>query len=547
MAYQYRRTTKSGTYVYECESFRDKVTGKVVTKQVCIGKIDPTTNELVINSKSDNPDIIKDLGAYLILDQAANQTKMITALKASFPDDWIDILTCAMFMSGNERALYKCEQYCETAIVPSNKPLKSQYLSRLLRRISLSGRNNFFKLWNASHLSNEYYALDITSISSYSNLVDYFEWGYNRDGEALPQVNLMYLVGEDNKIPLYYEAFNGSITDSKTLENFFVSASEFGIKAIKLVMDKGFYSTSNIKTLFDEGAIFCISVPFTSNFPKAIVDKVKNDLISPKKYLYNHECYADSYIYENNGKKAKVHVFFDEVLCANEKKKVYEQVEKADNLLSALRTRYESDLALLKAEYERSLKKKSRENLDQWLNEQKNILRHELYKAIKKHESCFDIVYSNNSFTHTRNSEKINELTKYKGYLAIITNDFSKTSEKVLDIYREKDVVEKKFNDIKNAIDSDRLGVHSSEVLDGKLFIIFLSTILINYIRKIIRGNKALEKYSLELLLKEANKLKIIKYASGTKKLNVISSKQREIFSAFSLSETYIKKQALEL
>jgi transposase len=51
------------------------------------------------------------------------------------------------------------------------------------------------------------------------------------------------------------------------------------------------------------------------------------------------------------------------------------------------------------------------------------------------------------------------------------------TSNEVLDIYRRKDVVEKCFDNLKNAIDMKRLRSHCTESSDGKMFIAFVSLI----------------------------------------------------------------------
>ena len=46
-------------------------------------------------------------------------------------------------------------------------------------------------------VDKEYLAYDITSVSSYSELNDMTRYGYNRDGESLPQVNIAMLFGEN--------------------------------------------------------------------------------------------------------------------------------------------------------------------------------------------------------------------------------------------------------------------------------------------------------------------------------------------------------------
>ena len=48
----------------------------------------------------------------------------------------------------------------------------------------------------------EFLAYDVTSISSYSKGIESLEWGYNRDKEKLPQLNLGMYYGESSGLPL---------------------------------------------------------------------------------------------------------------------------------------------------------------------------------------------------------------------------------------------------------------------------------------------------------------------------------------------------------
>ena len=64
--------------------------------------------------------------------------------------------------------------------------LASQRISELLTRITPTTQQEFFGKWAASNKQDEYYAMDITSVSSYSDFIEFVRWGYNRDGDDLP-------------------------------------------------------------------------------------------------------------------------------------------------------------------------------------------------------------------------------------------------------------------------------------------------------------------------------------------------------------------------
>jgi len=46
------------------------------------------------------------------------------------------------------------------------------------------------------------------------------EYGYNRDGDSLPQINLSLILDKDKGIPVMYDLFPGSISDVSTLSVF---------------------------------------------------------------------------------------------------------------------------------------------------------------------------------------------------------------------------------------------------------------------------------------------------------------------------------------
>jgi len=104
---------------------------------------------------------------------------------------------------------------------------------------------------------------DITSLSSYSELLNYIEWGYNRDSERLPQINLGMIYAEDSHMPLHYQVYPGSIRDVSALKNILSYLSHFSLSEILFVSDRGFYSTANFSDMDGVGIKFIIPMPGT--------------------------------------------------------------------------------------------------------------------------------------------------------------------------------------------------------------------------------------------------------------------------------------------
>ena len=133
-----------------------------------------------------------------------------------------------------------------------------------------------------------------------------------------------------------------------------------------------------------------------------------------------------------------------------------------------------------------------------------------------------------------RKKEVIDSEKKLAGYFVILTNHY-KDSGQMLEIYRNKDVVEKCFDNLKNDLDLNRLRIHSDRVMEGRIFIGFISLIVTSYIREKMRIHDVYRKYTFNELMAELKKLKMIVFRDGKELLTEITSGQKFIFKAMGL------------
>jgi CheY-like chemotaxis protein len=83
----------------------------------------------------------------------------------------------------------------------------------------------------------------------------------------------------------------------------------------------------------------------------------------------------------------------------------------------------------------------------------------------------------NNYLTGTKvtvRQDVVNEAKKNYGYFFLLRNDV-KDSIESLEIYRNKDLVEKAFGNLKERLNFSRTAVSSDQSLDGKLFVEFVA------------------------------------------------------------------------
>lgn len=498
-------------YVYECKSFWNKEKKKPDSKRLCIGKLDPITNKIIPTRKARQAEtqrqlieqsaLVRSIGAFMLLDNISKKLGIEAILEKIFPEHCNLILSLAYFQAMEKKALSKAEHWSVMNRHPYNNFIDNRRISDLLPTINEEKQLAFFKEWTEKRLKEEYLAYDITSISSYSDLNNMVRYGYNRDDENLPQINLGMLFGETSLLPVYFRSLPGSIRDVSTLRNFLETASFLDMKNLHLVMDKGFYSKKNVEDLLKNNMKFTIAVPFSCEFAKDHVERVR-DYITDHKYFIkingqNIFCVSYPIKFEQN-KDFYVHVYY--------------------NAYSAV------------SEYESFLNK-----LHQWENELKSK---PLEKNKNHYKTYFFVKKTSKKVTRiTYNQKAIDTYKKNTaGYLVLLSNDIKDPSA-ALQVYRNKDVVEKTFDNLKNSIDSKRLRVHLDESMKGRLFIQFISLILISYIQKTAK-EKDIFKFihSTSSLLDELKLYNAVTISGGNKHIySEITKDQRKIFEAFDI------------
>lgn len=193
----------------------------------------------------------------------------------------------------------------------------------------------FYRRRATLRAEKECLALDISSISSWSELINYVECGYNRDHEKLPQINLAMLFGEKSHLPVFSRIYPGSIHDVSTLAGMVTFIEQLSLKQMHFVMDKGFYSEPGLQLLADKYIKFACGVPFTNKFIKELVSRCADDLADPLNAIEveGHIYYAASVLGSLGGKRVYYHIYFDNERRLNESNALMRKVIKLEKEL----------------------------------------------------------------------------------------------------------------------------------------------------------------------------------------------------------------------
>jgi len=220
-------------------------------------------------------------GPYLLLEQISSKLQLDKLLSKCFGEDAAAIQSLVYFLVHKGLALSRSDAWSMVSLHPFSDHIDSRRVSELLRRISEDSRQRFLSMWLKQTLEKDCLCYDITSISSYARSNEYTRYGYNRDGDSLEQINLAMLFGQDSRLPAYYRRMPGNISDVATLKTTVKSLDFLGFGSMHLILDRGFYSASNIDELYRCKHHFTISVPTGRKWIERIIDKHYENIASP--------------------------------------------------------------------------------------------------------------------------------------------------------------------------------------------------------------------------------------------------------------------------
>ncbi|MHB8277245.1 MAG: IS1634 family transposase [Candidatus Humimicrobiaceae bacterium] len=493
--------------MYEVESYWDKSKKQPRQNRKYLGKKDPKTGKIISNNKGYTS---QDYGTVYFLDKISKQIGLKSLLEKIFADTFEEILACIYFQITERKPLYLLKLWLESTHLPLKQNLSSQRISDLLKELGEDevSRLAFLKEWAKMGKGSSFIVFDITSFSSYSKKLELVEWGYNRDREKLPQINFGLIYGEPSGLPLFYTKYPGSISDVSTLSAIVSYLEWLKIDRSLFILDKGFFSLYNLKRMGD--IHFLIPLPYSKKAATELIEKHKSNIASHKNaFLLAKDvlyCAADSIAIDK--KTYHAYIYLDEKRRTEERdnflKKVFEVEKKIKDIDFAKSSELEDYLD---------------DNVGGW----KNIFN--IYESVDKPKL-------------ERNDEGINCCLDKMGTTILITNK-QIDPQHALSMYRRKDAVEKFFDNMKNDMDRKRLRIHNPGTFEGRLFVDFVALILYSHITKVSREEKIVKDYSVQEIIYELKKIKLITLGEKKTIITEVSKKQRELFEKFDIESPH--------
>jgi len=528
----YQTSKQTGiTYAYESLSYWDKEKRQSRAKRKCIGRVNPETREIIPTRKrgaaggsGDHDKVHKRgpvpiehvsrsfYGATFLFDAIGEKLDITADLRKCFPDTYKQILSTAYYLIMEDRnPLSRFPKWAATHKHPYGKNIPSQRSSELFASISEDDKNRFFRLQGKRRVEKEYWAYDTTSISSYSKCLSQVRYGMNKDHEPLQQINLALLFGEESNLPFYYRKLAGNIPDVKTVKNLLADIDFFGCDKIKLVMDRGFYSEANINDLYQNHLKFLIAAKKSLKFVKAELDNMRDSIRTWTNYNQKHDLYA--YTTKIDWDYSQERPYKGDILKG--KRRMY------------MHLYFNSERALEDEKNFNALLCRLQEELES------GTTRPEHDRLYAKY---FDATTTPVRGTKViAREDALAEARKNYGFFVLLSNEIREPIA-ALEIYRNKDLVEKAFGNLKERLNFNRTAVSSDQSLDGKLFVEFIALIFLSYLKKKMHDGNLFKKYTMHELLDEMDILECFEYPGYDLRVGETTKKQIELYEAMGIA-----------
>ena len=461
------------------------------------------------------------VGAYSLIKNMFDETKLNDIINPLFKDKGgliKDLVSYEIIDESNVMQHFEDYEYNHPLFNENMHIYSDSSISDLLsKNITPDDINTFINAWTKINKSKGkvYISYDSTNSNCQAMDIDLCEMGHAKLNPAKPIVNLSIAFDEDNKIPLFYELYSGSIPDISCIETMINKAKGFGFNDACFILDRGYFSKNNVRNIVKQGYDFLIAARNREGFIDDLISECDLSFKSNRKNRVNNQnIYGTSYKKKLFGlnDEVYVHVFFN----AGKYPSILQNVE--------------NDIAI----HAERLNKLKFERVDPNFKDPY----HEL------------IIDKDNKLIAFRENEKvIEDIEKYLGYFVLITSE-KMTYAEAFNKYSGRDQSEKLFKSGKSFLGGDAYRVHTKQSLESKTLITFIALIIRNAIYNKLMSEKYLINepdnniFSVPEAIKQLEKIEMIKYNDTYRLSSALSRNQKKLLKAFNMNSGSILMEA---
>ena len=469
------------------------------------------------------------VGTYFVIKKILSEAGLDEIIGSCIKDKpglFLDLIAYSIVTENNAGQYYPDYAYDHPLFTKEMHQYSDSTVSSFLNDRTIDENLAFQNAWNAlkDHRERIYISYDSTNKVNQAGDIDLVETGHSKTGENLPILNYAVAYDRNNREPLFYEAYPGSIVDVSQLHYTIDKAVAFGYRKIGFVLDRGYFSKENIRYLDKCGYQFVIMVKGLKPLVSALILENKG------KFEEKRECGIREYqasgitvphpLYALDDRDRYFHIYYSSKKYAAEREDLEANIDRMAKELRKL----EGTKAQIDPRYSK------------------------YFDIIYHHEGKED-----QTFVCARErTDVINKEISLCGYFSIITSEKMNARDALL-LYKSRDGSEKLFRGDKSYLGNRSTRNHHNESVNAKIFVEFAALIVRNRIYtslkdEMVRMENRPNYMTVPAAVKELEKINIIRGMDGRYRLDhAITKTQNAILKAFGLSSTHIKTYVREL
>lgn len=467
------------------------------------------------------------IGAYIVLKKIINDYNIPDMLSEYFEEKdlglFLDLAVYSIIAENNAGQYYPDYAYNHPLFTQKMRIYSDSKVSDFLGSMTGGQSVGFLNDWNEkrNHREKIYFSYDSTNKNCQAGNIEMVEYGKAKVDSGLPIFNYALAYDTTNREPLFYETYPGSINDVSQLQFMIDKAKGYGYKKIGFILDRGYFSKSNIEYMDKCGYSFIIMVKGMASFVNQLILENKGTFES--KRIYNISEYrvygmtVKKKLYVTDEKDRYFHIFHSSFKESAEREKIESKIEQMTKYLK----RFSNTVKEFGPGYEKYF---------------------ELYYDEEEKNFMFQ----------TEKASVIESEMGLCGYFVIITSQ-KMTAKEAINLYKSRDASEKLFRGDKSYLGNKSIRVHSDESASAKIFIEFIALIIRSKIYTCLKDEmKNIEKkpnyMTVPAALKELEKIEMVRQLDNVYRLDhAVTATQKKILKAFGMDAAYVKYRATEI
>lgn len=464
------------------------------------------------------------IGTFLVLQKLVQECGIEEILKNYFSEKdlglFLDLAAYSIVEESNAAQYYPNYAYNHPLFTEKMHIYSDSKVSSFLNSMKDEQSAGFLNEWNEkrNHREKIYLSYDSTNKNCQAGDIELVEYGNAKEDKDLPIVNYAIAYDTANREPLFYEQYPGSIVDVSQLQYALDKARSYGYRKIGFILDRGYFSKSNIAYMDQCGYSFVIMVKGMASFVNRLVTEVMGSFEKKRSNFINeYRVYGTTVkrkLYPTDQKNRYFHIYYNSARASAEENVVNAKIE--------------------------SMKKFLMRHVNQ---EREFGPAYEKYFYLHHDEESGVFVYPEEK------TQIIDDELNHCGYFVIVTSE-KMSAQEAIEIYKSRDASEKLFRGDKTYLGDKSLRVYSDESAAAKIFVEFVALILrckmYTGLKDALKEMDNRPNYmSVPAAIGELEKIEMVRQLDGVYRLDhAVTATQKIILKAFGINAERVKYKA---